>query len=318
MRYPTAAKLAALIVSAGVISASATPSTTPIVFIADSQNNRIRAVNTTTGIITTVAGNGLGSFSGDGGLATNASLHDPFGVAVDTLGNLFIADTQNNRVRMVSYNTGIITTVAGNGAAGFAGDGGAATSAMLWNPTGVAADGLGNVYIADQRNNRIRMVSGAIITAVAGSGAAGFSGDGGPATSAGLYYPTGIAVYADSSLYIADTNNQRIRIVSGGIINTLAGSGNVGYGCGLLTVPGLSPYPAATSVGLHSPTGVATYPAFLAVADSGNQCVRFFLTGLDFFNYSNGIPSYAGDGGPAVSAELNYPTGVAVDQISGN
>jgi trimeric autotransporter adhesin len=319
MRHRTTATLAALLVSSGAISASAAPSIAPIVYIADSQNNRIRAVNTATGMITTVAGNGAGWFSGDGGLATNASLHDPFGVAVDALGNLFIADSQNNRVRMVNRTTGIITTIAGNGTAGFSGDGGPATSAWLWNPTGVAVDGSGNVYIADQRNNRIRMVSGGMITTVAGNGAVGFSGDGGPATSAALYYPTGVAVYGSSSLYIADTNNQRIRVVISGTIGTIAGSGNVGYECGTATVPrGVSPYPAATSVGLHSPTGVALFPAFIAVADSGNECARFFLTGLDFFNYGKGIPSFSGDGGSAISAELNNPTGIAVDQISGN
>jgi streptogramin lyase len=138
------------------------------------------------GELTVVAGNGTGGYSGDGGAATSASLQDPFGVALDGAGNLFIADTSNHRIRRVEAGTGVITTVAGNGSFGFAGDGGAATSASLANPFGVALDGAGNLFIADAGNQRIRRVeAGAgIITTVAGNGTSGFAGDGGPATSA--------------------------------------------------------------------------------------------------------------------------------------
>ena len=198
-------------------------------YIADTGNNRIRKVSAT-GIITTVAGNGSAGYSGDGGPATSAQLDGPEGVAVDGSGNLYIADTCNNRIRKVSA-TGIITTVAGNGSAGYSGDGGPATSAQLSLPAGVAVDGSGNLYIADSGNNRIRKVSATgIITTVAGNGSPGYSGDGGPATSAQLNQPAGVAVDASGNLYIADSSNNRIRKVSAtGIITTVAGNGFDGY-----------------------------------------------------------------------------------------
>ena len=311
MRYLTAVRLAGLFVTVGVLAACATQ-TVGIVYIADSQNNRIRAVSLATGIITTVAGTGVAGYSGDGGTATSAELNNPYGVAVDLVGNLYIADSLNNRVRMVSRSTGVITTVAGTGVAGFAGDGGAATNAWLWNPTGVAVDGLGNVYVADQRNNRIRKVSGGTISTVAGNGEAGYSGDGGAATSAALYYPTGIALDEFGFLYIADTNNQRIREVVSGVITTIGGTGAVGYSCAI---------GPAGNVGLHSPTGVSTYTSgYFAVADSGNQCVRTFAAGADFLSFGNEIPSYGGDGLAADNAavELNCPAGVAVDPLTEN
>src|SRR6266581_2875799 len=139
-------------------------------------------------VISTVAGNGRVGFSGDGGPATGTTLASPSGVAVDAAGNLYIADHGHNRIRKVNTD-GIITTVAGNGTFGFSGDGGLATSANLWGPTGVAVDAAGNLYIADYGNNRIRRVNtDGIITTVAGNGTAGLSGDGGLATSASLQY----------------------------------------------------------------------------------------------------------------------------------
>jgi sugar lactone lactonase YvrE len=185
--------------------------------IADYGNQRIRQVDGTTRIITTVAGKGTYGFSGDGGPATDASLNNPLGVAVDGAGNLLIADTYNQRIRRVDGTTGIITTVAGNGMAGFSGDGGPATDASLNNPSGVAVDGAGNLLIAVYGNQRIRRVDGTtgIITTVAGNGTAGFSGDGGAAISGSLNNPVGVAVDAAGNLLIADTNNLRIRRVSG-------------------------------------------------------------------------------------------------------
>jgi hypothetical protein len=166
--------------------------------------------------ITTVAGTGTQGFSGDGGPATNAQLCVARGVAVDGSGNLFIADPANNRIRKVSAATGIITTVAGTGTSGFSGDGGLATSALLAAPLSVAVDGSGNLYIADYFNLRIRKVSAAtgIITTVAGTGMYGFSGDGGPATSAQLNAPVSVAVNGSGNVFIADFSNQRIRLLT--------------------------------------------------------------------------------------------------------
>ena len=198
-------------------------------FIADTGNYRIREVRTN-GIITTVAGNGTRGYSGDGGPATKAELDNPTGVAVDASGNLFIADSGNDRIREVGTN-GIITTVAGNGTYGYSGDGGPATNAELWNPDGVAVDASGNLFIADQDNNRIREVgTNGIITTVAGNGTNGYSGDGGAATSAELSLAHGVAVDASGNLFIADSENSRIREVgTNGIITTVAGNGTQGY-----------------------------------------------------------------------------------------
>src|SRR5207247_1934814 len=164
---------------------------------------------------------------GDGGPATSALLRTPTGVAIDTSGNLFITDPENHRVRQVTAGTGIITTVAGIGVAGFSGDLGPATNAELWTPTGVAVDAAGNLFIADQDNHRLRRVavSTGTITTVAGTGIAGVSGDGGPARGAQLSVPYGVAVDAAGDLFIADQGNFRIRrvAVDTGTITTIAG-----------------------------------------------------------------------------------------------
>ena len=180
-------------------------------YIADSGNHRIRKV-AANGIITTVAGNGSYGYSGDGGRATSAQLAAPWGVAVDAAGNLYIADTNNGVIRKVAAS-GIITTVAGNGSHGYSGDGGPATSAQLNSPSGVAVDAAGNLYIADYGNYRIRKVAtNGIITTVAGN-YYGYSGDGGPATSAQLTFPWGLTVDATGNLYVADLSNNAIRLL---------------------------------------------------------------------------------------------------------
>jgi len=194
------------------------------VFIADTNNNRIREVFTN-GTIVTYAGSGYygtGGFSGDGGPATSAQLNYPSGVAFDSSGNLYIADSSNNRIRKVSPS-GTIITFAGNGTGGYSGDGGPATSAELKFPFGVAVDLSGNVFIADSLNNVIREVftNGTIVT-FAGNGANGYSGDGGPATSAQLRVPYGVAVDSFNNVFIVDTNNQRIRKVWNGVCGTLS------------------------------------------------------------------------------------------------
>ncbi len=204
-------------------------------YIADAGNHRIRKLAAATGIITTVAGNGVKGFGGDGGPAASAQLDGPTGVAVDSAGNLYIADGTGdgaNRIRRVEAATGVITTVAGNGTQGDSGDGGPATLAQFSSLGGLATDGAGNLYIADNFNNRIRMVSAAtgIITTVAGNGLAGFSGDGGLASGAELDNPLSMTVDIAGNLYIADSRNRRIRKVraADGTIATVA-NGNVAY-----------------------------------------------------------------------------------------
>jgi uncharacterized protein (TIGR03437 family) len=258
------------------------------------------------GIVTTVAGNGIGGFSGDGGPATDAQLQRPSGVAVDDAGNLFVADFANNRIRKVSPS-GIITTVAGNGTRGFSGDGGPATSAQLWFPEGIAVDSQGNLFIADHANNRVRKVSpNGIITTVAGNGSAGFSGDGGPATSAQLNGTFAVAVDNAGNLYIEDHDNWRIRKVSGGIITTFAGGGSAGLGDGGL----------ATSAMVGPAAGLALDSAgALFIADTGRFRIRKVATdGIITTIAGAGAPasSFSGDGGPAIDATLD-PSAVAVD-----
>jgi len=179
-------------------------------------------------VITTYAGNGIPGFAGDGGPASAAALASPRGLAVDSAGNLYIADSGNHRVRRVDQATRIITTVAGNGAAGFAGDGGVATSARLNSPSAIEFDDAGNLYIADTENHRIRRVAAGtgIITTVAGTGTAGFKGDGGPGTSVALSSPMGMSFVSspERRLYIADSGNAGIRQLNldTGLLTTIA------------------------------------------------------------------------------------------------
>jgi uncharacterized protein (TIGR03437 family) len=194
-------------------------------YVADTGNRRIRKI-TPAGIISTFAGNGTNAFAGDGGQAASASLSAPQGVAVDAQGNVYIADTGNNRIRKVSPS-GVILTIAGTGVAGYAGDGGAAIAAQLSAPVRLTLDPSGNLYVSDSGNNVVRRVAtSGIITTFAGNGTSGFSGDGGQATVASLNNPRGLAIDASGGLLIADAGNSRIRRVdSSGVISTIAGNG---------------------------------------------------------------------------------------------
>jgi hypothetical protein len=187
--------------------------------------NTVLRLDATTGILTLAAGNGTQGFSGDNGPAVGAQLAGPGGVAVDSAGDLYIADSSNNRIRKVT--NGVITTVAGGGAS--IGDNGPAVGAQLAGPGGVAVDSAGNLYIADEFNHRIRKVTNGAITTVAGNGVPGFNGDNIPAISAQLNFPTGVAVDSAGNLYVADEANSRIRKVANGVITTAAGTGTNGF-----------------------------------------------------------------------------------------
>jgi hypothetical protein len=294
------------------------------ILVADSDNNRMRRVSPD-GMIATVVGTGpvsQGSFSGDGGRATEATLNFPRTMALDRTGNLFIGDGYNHRVRKVSP-AGIITTVAGNGRAGFSGDGGPATEARLNTPVGLVADTAGNLFFVDAYNHRIRKVSPeGIISTVAGSGPTGYSqgvsaGDGGPATEARLNGPTGLALDRSGNLFIAETGDYftaskrgyRIRKVSAaGIITTVAGSDQKGYaGDG----------GPATQARLEAPLGVAVDSAGnLFISDNGNYRVRKVdPNGIISTVAGTGKQRYAGDGGLATATGLAGPIGLAVDAV---
>ena len=280
------------------------------IYIADTTNCRIRKVDTS-GIISSFAGNGTLGNSGDSGAAVSAQLNFPMGTTLDTAGNVYISDYINNRIRKVSAS-GIISTIAGNGFQGFAGDGGSATTAQLFYPIGTAFDASGNMYIADYSNNRIRKVdTSGIITTFAGTGVYGYSGDGGPAIAAKLYQPSSVALDASGNVYIADQRNDRIRKVdTNGIITTFAGNGTGGYsGDG----------GSAASARLLQPSGVTVDASGnLYIADQYNNRVRKVDTlGIISTIAGSGTQGYFGDGGNASSAELFYPTSVAVD-VSGN
>jgi sugar lactone lactonase YvrE len=198
-------------------------------YVTDATDNRIRKIDTA-GIITTVAGTGVAGYTGDGGADTAATFNTPTGIAIDASGNLYVADSGNNVVRKIN-TSGIITTFAGTGAPGYAGDGGPATAANLTAPMSVAIDGAGNLLIADYRNNVVRKVNTSmVITTIAGNDTAGFAGDGGPATAAEFNSPNSIAFDRAGNIYISDENNQRIRIIdASGKVTTVAGSGYAGY-----------------------------------------------------------------------------------------
>ena len=277
-------------------------------YIADYSNHRIRKVDTN-GVISTVAGTLTNGYVGDGGPATNARLYYPCGVALDTSGNLFIADSENHRVRKVDAN-GVISTLAGTGTSGFSGDGSQAGSARLNFPTSLALAPSGILYIADYGNHRIRKVAtNGVITTVAGSGTGGYSGDGGPATSARLDFPSGVFADAAGAVYIADTYNQCVRkVATNGIITTVAGNPQYGYsGDGA----------AATNAELNLPSGVCADAAGnLYLADEYNHCIRKVdSAGTISTIAGNGYNGYSGDGGPATGAELNYPSGLAISAI---
>jgi trimeric autotransporter adhesin len=330
------------------------------VLIADMFNNRVRVIAASTGTfygqamtagdIYTVAGDGSKDYVGNGVPATSAQLDQPLGVAVDGAGNWVITDGYNNRVRVIAASTGTfygqamtaghIYTIAGNGKEGFSGDGGPATATALSGPNLVALDGAGNVVIADQGNERIRVVAeatgtfyGQAMTAgdiytVAGGGSSD-PGDGGPATSAVLNAPAGVTVDAAGNLVLTDTNDNRVEVVAehtgtfygqamtAGDIYDIAGNGTAGYsGDG----------GPATAAMLYHPNGVLVDGAGnVVITDINNNRIRVIaestgtfygqaMTAGDIYTIAgDGTQGFSGDGGPATAAELNGPNGVALD-----
>jgi RHS repeat-associated protein len=291
------------------------------------------------GYINTIAGDGTAGFIGDGGPAISSEINTPYGAAVDSAGNIYIADSDNDAIREVSASTGNINTIAGNGTGGYSGDSGPATSAEISWPRGVAIDRSGNVYIADTSNNRIRAVyvSGTIpnvsspqvgyIYTVAGNGTYGYAGDGDVANNPAveLFEPSGVAVDNAGNIYIADAYNNRIRKVaaSTGIISTVAGGGS---GCTQQTDSVGDGCPATSAEIGGNPTGVAVDSGGnIYIADWQDSRIRMVYASGTIPNVSspqvgyiytvvgNGTPGNSGNGGAATVAEIKYPVGVAVD-----
>ncbi len=281
------------------------------IFFADMDNHSVWRIDAVSGAITRVAGTGMSGFSGDGGPATQALLNSPRGVSIDQAGNIYISDTDNHRIRRVT--AGIISTIAGtSGGGGYSGDGSAATAARLNSPYGIAADASGNIYIADRDNHRIRKVTAAtgVITTIAGSsGGEGFSGDGGQATAAQLDSPRAVFVTTTGDIFIADTDNNRIRkvTVATGIINTVAGTSGGGYFSG--------DGGQATAAHLSRPRGIfISNPGDIFIADTDNNRIRkvTVATGIITTIAGTGAAGYGGDGGQAAAAQIDDPTGVWV------
>jgi hypothetical protein len=278
-------------------------------------NHTIRMITIRTGIITTLGGTGVAGYNGDGKNATLASLNQPHGISIDALGDIYIADSNNHRIRKITMSSGIITTVSGTGIEGYGGDGGQAISAILSYCDGVAVNKLsGNIYIADSGNHRIRMISSGsgVITTVAGTGVNGYGGDGGQATSALFNYPQGITINTLGDIYIMDTYNNIVRMITktSGIITAVAGNSVAGYsGDG----------DQATSAMINTPWNLAIDTSGdIYFTEQDNHIVRKVTksTGIiTTFAGTAGVASYAGDGDQATSALLHDPHGIALDSF---
>ncbi len=291
------------------------------IYVADSGAHRIRKIDNERNTISTIAGNGTPGYSGDGGPASAATIHSPFGMAIDINDNLYFADSANHRIGKINLATGLITTVAGSGSAGFDGDGGPALYATFTSPHGVDVDRYGNIYIADTYNNRIRKVDAfsGIITTIAGIGISGSGGDLGLAREADLFRPEDVAVDDLGRVYIADTGNHLIRLVdTQGIIDTLAGMR--GAAVDPITVAGIS---RARSAVLRTPRSITldNHQRNLYVADTGNNLVRrivlnnlideaLVLTEVGSFD---GSPGYDGENKAPLLSSLDSPSGVDVN-----
>ncbi len=290
--------------------------TTGNIFVAELGGHRIRMIGASTGIISTIAGTGQAGFSGDGGPALDAQMNQPIDMALDAEGRLLVAESANHVIRRIDLSDGTITTVVGTGVRDFGGDGGPAPGASLNGPRGIAVDASGNLFIADGSNNRIRRVDAgaATITTIAGTGEEGFSGDGGPATSAVLNWPGGVAVDVEGSLYFADRLNHVIRRIDAetGFISTIAGNGMAGFdGDNGPGTEGLVNRPAGVTVTRSG--------GLIIIADTLNNRVRRWRPRDDLIRtfVGNGAARIIGDDGPATAAGLYIPNDLLFDP-SGN
>ena len=275
------------------------------VYFADNNDGRIRKIDTS-GIITTVAGNGTTGFLTEGVPATSSGLYSPTSVAIDTSGNIYIADELDHRVLMVN-TSGIIHTFAGTGTAGYNGDGIQATDAKLWFPSAVAIDRGGNVYITDQSNYRIRKVNtSGVISTIAGTGASGCTGDGGPATAATLQNTENLSFDNHGNMYFSDYLTVIRKIDTAGIITTVAGVDTFGYsGDG---------GPAIHAKMNRPICAVADTAGNLYITDGVNNCIRKVNTaGIISTFAGTTVAGFSGDNGPATAAKMNYPWGIVMD-----
>jgi sugar lactone lactonase YvrE len=279
-----------------------------VLYFSDFQT--IRAVNLTNGIVYRVAGTTQG-FSGDNDLAVNAKLNNPAGLCVDTNGNLYIADSGNNRIRLVTLSSGNITTYAGTGTAAFGGDNGNRLSASMNSPSDVACDPSGRLFIADTENSRVRVVSASgTMTTFAGTAGSGYNGDGIAATSAKLNYPVGIAYDASlGHLVIADTLNYRIRVVDSGTIQTIAGTGTGAYSDNGNSIQSGTKYPVSvTYLGQRKVLFADRLACVVRLVDYSDQTISTFL----------GVPNSCAFNGDSTSdvAQIKEPQSVQYDQVN--
>ena len=292
-------------------------------FFTDRSLFHVRRIAAAGGVITSVAGAGGATYNGDGIAATTANLGNPWGVALDAAGDLFISELDNSRIRRVDAGTHLIPTVAGNGAFGYSGDGALATATQFGQLDGITYGPSGDLYVADQRDNRIVRIATAtgLVTTVAGTGAAGLSGDGGPATAATLWSPARVVFDHAGNLLITDQANNRIRKVSGttGAITTIAGGGPAAPGAGFSGDGGL-----ATAADLNQPVGLCVAAnGDILFTDMGNQrgcCITAdghisTIAGNSPIAPSVGYNAggFSGDGGPATAAQFQFPVDVLID-----
>ena len=279
-------------------------------YFSDTFNHRIRRVDARTGSIATVAGNGEPGFSGDGGLATEAAFNEPYGIALDRSGNIYVADRHNHCVRRIDAASGIVTTFAGNGSTGYAGDGGPAARAGLSEPNGLGFDPEErHLFIADVADNRVRAVDLALgtIATLAGTGEAAHTGDGGPATAAGVWGARAVKVAADGRVYILERQGSSLRAVDPrtGVITRVAGTGARGYdGDGGPALAAVFDAPKEMAIDGNGD---------LLIVDTENHAIRRIdLASGIVDTIAGGHKGDEGDGGPARQAGLGRPHGIAV------